>query len=173
MVALIMQSILPQIHPLFKLLNHFRSDSDVDVFIGLFQNERLVSTQSWLDHHDFRQVDNMCPGNLYELCWIQLSRELGQRQGRGSVDPVPAEHFTIAQIILHVADVLSVDDDSRIYPVQLQSGTEGVISRKQTGCNAPGIVDMGCGQPFLIPPERIFKVLSTVKDSSATRQRPA
>ena len=50
MIPLIMQSIVclrwgevPQIHPLFELSNHFRSDSDRDIFIGLLQDQRLVS----------------------------------------------------------------------------------------------------------------------------------
>ena len=63
MIPLIMQSIVclrwgevPQIHPLFEFSNHFRSDSDIDIFIGLLQDQRLVSPKRRFDHKDFFQV---------------------------------------------------------------------------------------------------------------------
>ncbi len=123
----------PHPHSLFELPDHFRSDSDADVFIGLFQDERLVSTQCGFNHQDFLQVNDMCPGDLDEPGMIQFGGQFGQGQGRCPVHPVPAVNLDIAHIVLHIADVPGIDDDGRIDPVKLQPGTEGFLSGKQVG----------------------------------------
>ena len=57
--------------------DHFRGDRDAEVFIGFFQDERLVPARRGFDHQDFRQVDDMRPGNLNEPGGVQFSREPG------------------------------------------------------------------------------------------------